>query len=232
MNLSSDIGFIYVPRTGGTFLSNWEMNLFPNQKKPTSEYSLRMIHIPVSRMIEISKKNEIKLFTVVRDPYDQACSEYFYIKNRIGVLAETLKLNTDNEKHIRVMSRSAANFTGNPHYEKHVKQIYENKLSLEDFLDQREKNCVYSFYYDTKEPKDFDCVGMTEEIDKTIVLAKKMFNVVLGNGRRNGGRNAKQKHYETSYPRKNFEKNNLKDYELYYQGKEKFAELCSEYSIN
>jgi hypothetical protein len=231
VNFPPNFGFVYVPRTGGTFLSNWETKIFSNQKKQTSEYSLRMIHLTVSRLLEINGE-DTKIFTIVRDPYDQACSEYFYIKNRVDVLCSKLKLDVKNKKHLEVIAKSAKNFTGNPHYENHVRKIFEKDLSLEEFLEQRENDCVYSFYFDIKTPKDFNFVGMTENMDTTLSLAKKIFNIELGKGNKNSGRGNTNEPYKTGYSRKLFQEKNLNDYSLYYEGKERFEELCKQEKIN
>ena len=227
------VAFIFVPKTGGTFLTSWNINIFPNQKKPSEQLSQRMLHIPVSRMADYVDLSKTKLFTIVRDPYDQACSEYFDIKRRGDLAFEYLGLNRENPKSVDFIAKRAADIIGNPFFRDHINKVYLNNFSIDEYLEQRSYNCVYSYYYDFKKPKDFDCVGITEEMDKTIRLAEKILNINLGDGPNHENKNKKiNQKYNFDYSRKDFEKNNQIDYELYYQGKEKFKKLCLENKIS
>jgi hypothetical protein len=192
----SDIVFVHVPKTGGTFL-NFQ-NLFPNQAS--------RVHEPLSSLLNWKENLNKSLFTMVRDPYDIACSEYYFMKKNISFK------------------------TRNPSYLKHAKLIYKDKLSIEEYLEKKIKNSIYPFYYDVKTPKDFDCVGVTEEMDKTVSLIYSMFDISSGNGEKNNNIDKKiNQRYETEYPRDFFQKENSKDYELYFEGKEKFIELCKNF---
>jgi hypothetical protein len=220
------LAFVYVPKTGGTFLN---ISVLPNSDRLGPKNSPRMVHMPTSKVLSLTK-DDIKLFTLVRDPYDLACSEYFFLKEKVEYNTKYFNLNKDEKTKAELASRFVAKLTDNESYYEKLMKIYLEKISLEDYLEFISNNPIYPFYYDVRTPKDFDCVGVTEEMETTISLLKSMFGVVCGKGdyNKNSQKNVEER-YTNYYSREKFEKENVRDYELYFEGKERFKELCENF---
>lgn len=216
----TNIAFVRVPKTAGTFLN---IHLIPEKHKYKNKYGNN--HLSVSQIKKIVDENT-PFFTLVRDPYNRACSEYFFIKRMIVVS----ELNPDDEKNIKhVANRIMANMGSKIYYHKTF-NIYRNSMSLEDYLEDYNNFQTYPFYYDTMLPKDFDLIGITENMRKTVALLKSAYNIKCGDGDINP--NLIKRYgpdYETSYSRSDFKSKNEIEYEIYDQSLIKFNSLCSKY---
>jgi hypothetical protein len=222
------LAFVYVPKTGGTFLN---ISVLPNSDRLGPKNSPRMVHMPTSKVLSLTK-DDIKLFTLVRDPYDLACSEYFFLKEKVEYNTKYFNLNKDEKTKAEVASRFVSKLTDNESYYEKLIKIYLERISLEDYLEFISHNPIYPFYYDVRTPKSFHCVGVTEEMEKTIYLLEKMFGVICGKGNYNKNlqKNVKSR-YISNYSRDKFKKENNKDYEMYYEGVEKFNSLWEKYGL-
>jgi hypothetical protein len=139
--------------------------------------------------------------TMVRDPYDRASSEYFYTKKQL-------------------MERSAKSI--NPHFGD----------ITDTWLKNYAKRCgsVYSHYFNSRKVEDFDFVGNMHNMKASIDLANIMFGLNIQHEEFNVNPNHEvNKPYDEGYLRSEFEKENSKDYEIYFRGLEKFEELCRQY---
>jgi hypothetical protein len=103
-------------------------------------------------------------------------------------------------------------------------------MSIDEYLEWASDNPTYPFYYDTKSISDFDIVGVTEDLPRTMQLLKVMYDTNSGGGDYNKN-TVKEvgKPYETSYSRSAFKAKNVIEYDMYYQGIDKFNKLCSTY---
>jgi hypothetical protein len=216
----SNLAFVYVPKTGGTFLN---IPIIPGYKRLGPKNSPRMVHMPCSKILNLTQDQNINLFTLVRDPYDLACSEYFFLKEKINYNLRYFNINAEKSVSSELASRFVAKLTGNPSYYEKLMKIYLENYSVSEYLEYIEKNPIYPYYYDVLTPKNFDCVGLTEEMDTTIKILYNMYEIEAGNGSFN--KNKKKdvgKKYNFKYSRNNFLNKNKKDYEIYYEGIEKF----------
>jgi hypothetical protein len=228
-NGDSKVGFVYVPKTGGTYIS---INSIPHKyfgKKYRESGKPGDMHMPASRVIDIVGTST-PLFTMLREPYDRTCSEYYFIKNRTDVSVSHLNWDISDIKKIKFIAKRSGNIMNSMLYYEKTYNIYANNMSVEDYLEWSSHNPTYPFYFDVRSPKQFDAVGVTEEIDKTKMLLMSMYGMSSGKGEYN--KNEKKSlgdPYHTKYPRSLFKKNNPSEYELYFEGKKKFEELCESY---
>lgn len=152
-------------------------------------------------------------FTQVRDPYDIACSLYFFLK--------------------RGMEKSGAPtfiISSNIDADYHNSKIIAKGASINDFLENMKHNQTYTHYYDEIKIEDFDCVGLSTEIDKTKLLLKNIFNVNVETHITNVNPNKKvSQQYSFEFSRKDFEKLNEKEYFIFNNGINKFKKLCNKY---
>lgn len=230
----TNVAFVYIPKTGGTYLS---MRIVPfkyydgNILFKRGPLSLPLnTHMPCSKLEKIVDKTT-PFFTIVRDPYDRTCSEYFFIKKMTDIsLKHFNNFDITNENRLSFVAKKSATIMGNDqHYDK-TYNIYKYNMSLEDYLEWASENPTYPFYYDTKSISDFDIVGVTEDLPRTIQLLKVMYDTNSGGGDYNKNTIKEVgKPYETSYSRSAFKAKNIIEYDMYYQGRDKFNKLCSTY---
>lgn len=194
--------FVHVPKTGGTLI---KMSI---KKYLCIDKTLNEEHTP----IDLYKKHDHDhlYMTMIRDPYDRACSEYFYIKRQVN---------------------------GNSNWNQELKNElkYINNVSINEFLENFKnttKNGIYSYYYNSTSIEDFNFVGLVESFDKSLLLMKNMFNFNIEKNfiHFNAG-NHFMKPYSFKYSKEIFKKNNQNDYEIYNKGKQYFHNLCLKYSI-
>jgi hypothetical protein len=226
------LAFVYVPKTSGTYLnirSIPDKEYFVNDFKPTNRYSeSRVAHFPASKMISIVG-DKVPFFTLVRDPYDRTCSEYFFIKREVRRLFDGVPWDMKDPKKIRWVAYGAERLLGHKAFFEKVHNIYHNEMTIEDYLEWTTENPTYPIFYDVKTPKDFDLVGKSESMEETVFLLKKIYNVDCGSGEKNENKMKKVgKPYETNYLRKDFEKKNKIEYDLYQEGVDRFNKLFSE----
>lgn len=223
---------ILVPKTGNTFLTNWNVKIYPKQVRSTREVSPRMKHIPVSRMYEVVGHKNINLFTITRDPYDQACSLFHYIHRTFDYALRFTQI--EDDEIIRLLGATIFGWImSNDNISKILEKVLVDKMSIEEYLENRPSNSMYSFYYDEKTPKDFHCVGITEEMDKTVILFEKMLGENIDRTLSNSNPDKKVGvPYETEYSRDDFMNKNQKEYELYFEAKERFKKLCDQEGIS
>jgi hypothetical protein len=220
------LGFVYVPKTAGTYLS---MRVLPEIYGNDSKTTPSKTHMPASKVQSIIG-DETPLFTVVRNPYDRNCSEYYFLKDKVQASIEYFNWDMTNTKKIKFAASFVSKITESEKFFDKIYNMYTHSMSVEDYLEWCVENPTYPFYFDTKNPKDFDIVGSTEDMTMTTDLLKKMYDVTSGNGDKNENIGKKIKEpYITNYSRKDFENKSIIEYELYYQGINKFNQLCREY---
>jgi len=225
----TSLAFVYVPKTSGTYLN---IKSIPEEKAYVNDYRPSTLpsssHMPTSRVQSIVGE-DTPLFTVVRDPYDRTCSEYYFIKKEVDKFLSIVPWDVNDLKRLRWMSIKSGKIMGSDAYAEKIYHVYSHNMSVEDYLIWTTDNPTYPRFYDTKTPTDLARVGKTEEIEKTIFLLKKIYDVDAGTGKSN--QNIKKdvgRPYETKYSRLDFEKNNRIEYELYQQGVDKFNKILSE----
>lgn len=220
------VAFVHVPKTGGTYLS---IPILPKKNRAKQSSLPGDMHMPVSE-IEKMTNNSVPLFTLMRDPYDRVCSEYFFTINRAKELTILNKWKGDDLTKIEFLAKNIAIRTKNKKVYEKIYNIYKNNMSVEDYLEWSIENPTYPHYYDTKMPCDFDLVGLTEEIEKSRQLLKIIYQTSSGGGdsNKNLAKNIKEP-YKTLYSRSQFEAKNLIEYDFYQQAKEKFYKFCKKY---
>lgn len=244
INSNSSIGIVFVPKTGSQYLSlepvpvNQLENIIGKDMLKKTR-GLGLSHMPISIVKKIIYPNT-PIFTVIRDPYERSCSEYFFIKRKTKSIFKTFETwDLNDSKKIEFVSEHAAKtmqISGwgaikdeIPKYGFYEKtyNICKYNMDIEEYLEWSIDNPTYPLYYDILTPKEFDCVGITEEMQKTIYLLKKMYNIEISPGNHNNNSNKKiNEPYINKYPKTKFKKNNKIEYDMYYEGKEKFLKLC------
>lgn len=223
---NTEVAFVHVPKTGGTYLS---IPILPEKFKIKLSSLPGDMHIPVSQ-IEKLTNGSAPLFTVVRDPYDRVCSEYYFTKNKIKELTILDRWEEKNSKKIEFLARRAAIIMKNEQNYEKICSIYKNNMSINDYLEWSAENPTYPHYYDTKTPKDFDIVGITEDMENTIRLLKIIYKTNSGGGdfNKNAFKNV-GKPYDNLYSRYSFELKNTIEYDIYKEAKEKFHKFLKKY---
>lgn len=139
--------------------------------------------------------------TMVRDPYDRAASEYFYTKKQL--------FERDN-KNPKIQAQD-------------VTDAYLRTFSFR-------VGSIYSHYFNSREIEEFDFVGNMHNMKDSVELANAMFGLNIQHEQFNVNPNHEiNKPYDVGYSRSEFEKENAKDYEIFYRGVEKFNSLCKQY---
>jgi hypothetical protein len=220
-----NLAFVYIPKTSGTYLN---IKIIPEDKSYGNNYRTSSIpgafHMPASRVEEIVG-NDADFFTVVRDPYDRTCSEYYFFKQQVDEVLSKVNhsIEISDPKVIKILSVRAGKIMSMKSFEDKMYNIYMNKMTVEDYLDWSTGYPTYPQFYDTKTPKDFDLVGVTEDIEKTKRLLSERYGINSGSGLSN--RNPSKKigePYKTKYLRSDFKRKNSIEYDLYYEGLDKF----------
>ena len=228
-NGDTKVAFVYVPKTGGTYLS---INIVPKKYVGKTYRPSTMpgnIHMPASRVMNLVDP-DTPFFTMIRDPYDRTCSEFYFIKNKTEASISHLNWNLSDQQKIKFLAQRSGQIMRSQLFYEKTHAIYSNNMTVEDYLEWSTKNPTYEFYYDKKTPSEFEVVGLTEKIEKTKELLKIIYGMSSGNGNYNNNQNKNiGQQYETKYSRKCFEKKNYIDYELYVQGKENFQKLVEKH---
>lgn len=220
--LETTIGFVCIPKTGGTYLS---VNSVPRGYVSNPYESPLKVHMPASQVQSIVEEGT-PIFTMIRDPYDRACSEYYFLKSKATASIKDFTWNADTKKELEPMANSVSKITGYKDFFEKTCVIYDNDMSVEDYLEWSTANPTYPFYYDTLEPKDFDLVGIIEDMPKTISLLKSMYGINAGDGEFNANMDRPVgEPYDTQFSRSDFKSKNDIEYRLYQQGLEKFNSL-------
>jgi hypothetical protein len=228
----TSLAFVYVPKTSGTYLN---IKSIPDEKAYVNGYRPSSLpgafHMPTSKVQKIVG-DETPLFTILRHPYDRTCSEYYFIKREVEEALKGLRWDINDPKTIKWLSYGAGRLMGQKAFQEKTYSIYQNKMTVEDYLEWTTMNPTYPIFYDTKTPKDFELVGLTENIDKTIYLLKELYGIDSGNGSNNENSMKKiGKPYDTKYSRSEFETKNAIEHEMYYEGVNRFNETCKELSL-
>lgn len=118
----------------------------------------------------------------------------------------------------------------------HMKRNHKGEMnfSLEDFLTNKDhrmwSEISYSIYYDSMTPKDFSFIGVTSQMPKNRIILHTMFNFRFYRMPYNVNPLKKfDQPYKTTFYKKEFEKIYKQDYDLYYEGVDKFNQLCKKY---
>ena len=220
-----DLAFVRVPKTGGSFVS---VQTLPHIRDYEGNNS-NLLHLSTSKIESLVPKNT-PLFTILRDPYERSCSEYYHIK-RMGkreYIKQFGRYGTIYLDRVEELIKSEIMTI----YATRLYSIYKYNMSIEDYLEYLGDSPIYPRFFDTKTPKDFYIVGITSEMDKTIKLLKTMYSVYVGclNFNKNDNKEVGEL-YKTGFSRSTFESNNPLEYELYYEGLKRFQELCKENNI-
>lgn len=225
-NYDTKVAFVHVPKTGGTYLS---IPILPQNLGIRLSSFPGDMHLPVSKIQSLSDYS-IPLFTIVRNPYDRVCSEYYFTIDKVKKITLLNCWDEDDPKKIEFIAKRAAIIMKNQQNYEKIYNIYKNKMCIEEYLEWSAYNPTYPYYYDEKTPKDFDIVGITEDMDKTIKLLEKMYDTKSGGGDYNKN-NTKSvgKLYENKYSREVFKIKNKIEYDIYEEAKEKFYQLSKEY---
>lgn len=227
-NKNDYCGFVYIPKTGGTYLS---MSPIP-ERYHGEEYREsglgHSFHMPVSKVVKIVGE-ETPLFTMVRNPYDRACSEYYFIQREIRGRLKYLNWKFLDENKLEFIAKRIKTFMNSDFYYEKVVAIFKNNFTIEEYLEWYCENPSYPYYYDEKTPKEFDAVGITEDIPGTIMLLKNLYNIDIFQGHSNDNPNKIiNQPYTTKYSRDAFQQQNNIEYNIYYEGKEKYYELINQ----
>lgn len=231
----SAIAFVRVPKTGSSSLQGLSFKSIPNVCPGVSNLKYKneclinhnQEHVSYNNIYKtycrfpkpnqhVSVSTYIKLhshihtfYTQIRDPYDVACSLYFFLK-RQGDGSRIAGSNVDADFY-------------------NAKLISE--ATIDEFLENMCHNATYTHYYDKLDIKDFDCVGFTNSMGKTSLLVNKIFNIntkpslypninptkILGD------------FYNFKFTRRQFKKLNEQEYKIFYDGLQKFESLCKMY---
>lgn len=220
--IETTIGFVCIPKTGGTYLS---VNSVPRGYVDDPSKSPLKVHMPASQVQSIVEEGT-PLFTMIRDPYDRACSEYHFLKLKATASIQDFTWNLATKKKLKPMANSVSNITGYKDFFEKTCVIYDNDMSIEDYLEWTIDNPTYPFYYDTLEPKDFSLVGIIEDMPKTISLLKSMYGVNAGDGDFNSNPDREVgEPYTTDFSRSDFKSRNSIEYGMYLQGVEKLKKM-------
>lgn len=96
---NTSLAFVYVPKTSGTYLN---IKSIPEEKAYVNDYRPSTLpssfHMPTSRVQSIVGE-DTPLFTVVRDPYDRTCSEYYFIKKEVDKFLSIVPWDINNHDH-------------------------------------------------------------------------------------------------------------------------------------
>lgn len=145
--------------------------------------------------------------TIVRDPYQAAVSDYYFIKR-------------NNVKEARNESDAF-----------HKNMIWAG-ADVNEYLENYVPNSRYSYFYDVHGIKDFECVGATDYMRGTIDLLNTMYSCNINHRYVNVNPNKlMEDSYDCAYPAKSFKKRNGHDYELYKKGLKVFRSLCRKYDV-
>lgn len=224
IQLETTIGFVCVPKTGGTYLS---VNSVPRGYVDDPSDSPLKVHMPASQVQSIVEGGT-PIFTMIRDPYDRACSEYYFLKSKATASIEDFTWNAVTKAKLEPMANSVSEITGYKDFFEKTCVIYDNDMSVEDYLEWTIDNPTYPFYYDTLEPKDFSLVGILEDMPKSISLLKSMYGINAGDGdfNRNSDKPVGEP-YITNFSRSDFKSRNDIEYMMYQQGLERFQEISN-----
>jgi hypothetical protein len=159
-----------------------------------------------NRVSDYMKHDHMHQFiTFVRDPYDVVCSGYYFVKRK------------------RIRNADKALFDA-----QHMDLIWNQGVSVEEFLERCVPNHTFTYYYDSLTPKDFTFVGVTDD-DRSWKLFEKITRIHVPRL----PTNVNQKKlitdpYVTQYPRELFYERNSSDYELYLEGRQRFYDLYND----
>jgi hypothetical protein len=165
-------------------------------------------HVSVSVYKNLHTHNHF-FYTQVRDPYDIACSLYFFLK-KLGYGSRIMGSNVDTDFY--------------------NSQLILRGASINDYLENMRPNATFTHYYDELDIKNFDCVGFTNSLGKTSVILNKMFNLNIGPHVKNvNPRKELGEFYNFKFSRRQFKKLNEQEYKIFYDGLQKFESLCKTY---
>lgn len=219
----SPLGFVYVPKTGGTYLS---ISVIPSEYGYDLSSSPSKIHMTTSMVESIIDEGE-PLFTIVRDPYNRVCSEYHFLKNKSQEYFSWDLSDTNKLKSVGYFSSKMKNHQA---FFNKIYAIYLHNMTVEDYIEWSIDNPTYQVYYDTRTPKDFEVVGVTEKMSETVELLKNMHEVLSGSGSFNENKKkAINNPYKTKYSKKEFKKKASIEYDLYNEGLDRFNTLSEKW---
>lgn len=182
------------------------------------------VHLTVSQ-VKQKVDDDTTLFTIMRDPYDRSCSEYYFIVDRVIPKIEVKFGKLANSKKTDVLIHRISQKTNTPAFAKKIKAIVEEEMLVEDYLVWSANNPTYPIYYDDIGPGDFDLIGITENMNGTLSILKSHGINAGGDNYRNNIKKNIGDSYTTKISRKDFENMNNIEYQMYYEGLEKYHSL-------
>lgn len=200
MKKSNTFGYVRVPKTGSHTLSFY----LPKQPK---YYTYGLFHYPYT-VLE-SFVPECNWITFGRDPFQLYCSFYFFMQHRIHkqkALTNPLAYTHHNEKNIELIT---------------------NNASIEEFLTECPKGQFLPYFWLPMQPNDFDFVGITEDMDRSLHVFNRMFNLNVKNTvyNNNPSKKVNEKYVLRKGIESKFRKDNALEFELYALATEKFSNL-------
>lgn len=102
---------------------------------------------------------------------------------------------------------------------------------LEHFLVDEPLHIGYKRFWESVHPKDFDIIGNMDDMERTIKLYYNMLGVSMPVRRVNDNPDKIGDSYSHFISPKSYESSAPNEYELYYQGLERFEELCKEFGV-
>lgn len=193
--------FVHVPKTAGSIRYQFDDRFCLPDDKGA--------HWSAATFMNKHNHNHL-FYTQVRDPYDVAASLYFHIGrtggNSIG----------SNKKFNALIAD----------------MIYKECLSVDEFLQYLPSNSMYAHYYDKLSPKEFDCVGFSEDMESSVKLLKHITGIEIVSFTNNiNPIKPIGEPYKLNYSREKFMRDNEFEYQLYFEGVERFNELCKKYDV-
>lgn len=201
MKKGNTFGYIRVPKTGSHLMSYY---LIDN----TKYYTYGLFHYPYV-VLESFVPADCNWITVARDPFQLYCSFYFFMQNRVHNLhapTNPIAYTHNNEKNM---------------------ELFTNNVSVEEFLTECPKGQFLPYFWLPLQPNDFDFVGITEDMDKSLYVFNKMFNLDVKNNvyNNNPSKKVNEKYILAKGIEEKFRKDNALEFELYELAKEKFNNL-------
>lgn len=200
MKKTKSFAYVRIPKTGSHTLAYY-LHDRPNY------YTYGLYHYPY--VVLESFVPECNWITFARDPFQLYCSFYFFMQYRIHTqkaLTNPLSYTHHNDKNIELIT---------------------NNVSIEEFLAECPKGQFLPYFWLPMQPNDFDFVGITDDMDRSLHVFNKMFdlnvkNTVINN---NPSKKVNEKYVLAKGIENKFRKDNAQEFELYALAKEKFDNL-------
>lgn len=197
MNLTKNVFFLHIPKTGGQFINNLLKNLVPDDQhlehlqnyvhledKSFLEKRFLSGHIPLKRFHKIVHDSKVRLiFTIIREPYNHLISHISWVRN----LTQNSKRFNAHPKIVQdlAIKLEQINFENAPEVEEFVNQIDGYALAAFDnrqiryFVDPPDTEWTNSNQKSEaiEMAKELSYVGLFEEFENSIIEILKKLDV-------------------------------------------------------